>query len=60
MNDLNLIRALRKTKNSGLQNALDWLGDHEDSTGEDSGAESSAAVSVPEAKVRFQVFDDDR
>lgn len=36
--------ALRKTKNSGLQPALDYLQEHEDSDGADSGNEQDDAM----------------
>jgi hypothetical protein len=54
-----MCRALRKTGNSGLQPALDYLQDHEGSDGADSDGDadmandSLAAASGAEAKVRL-------
>lgn len=54
---------MRKTKNTGLQPALDYLQEHENSAGEDSGDDNDAAMDtdgkipeiVGEAKVHFQL-----
>lgn len=59
-------RALRKTRNAGLQPALDYLQDHEDSTGETSGDEgdadgaAGASASVPEIQGEAKVRRDPR